>query len=451
MAEVDAPPDCHWQELLARLRALLPPLLSAQRASWEQGVAAHALLDCHQFWERMRPPVPPPFDFTQFVYAFAHESVVRQAPDGRLSVLLNGDGTTDPGAADPASMGEVLYWVVAKEKRIAMEKARSSGSGVRVASKPIAHPPGCDVGSALGKAVDKQFSYIIVDCPRGSNGLLSHRIDSKEVWSDTVYMLPPFLIAAAVSRLCCYSRYSMLPGDILRYGFRQIVLAAQVLQAPSGEWSHIYDIDAQRFKREARWGVGNGWVCCGIIRVLGMLVRPAEPNCALLEGLAGTAAGREGLAEVFADDVELVSLVRQCGSIFVSTLRACLTHMRPDGHFHDILDDPATFVETNLSQMLAYTIFRLALLRKHPSPLAVMPEVSDDEVSSWLQQAERMRATAVGKTDRYGFVRDVCGSPQFDKAGTAAEGQAWAIMMEIARAEWRQWEAASNDVDFVFV
>ncbi|TFY53172.1 hypothetical protein EVJ58_g9595, partial [Rhodofomes roseus] len=88
---------------------------------------------------------------------------------------------------------------------------------------------------------------------------------------------------------------------------------------------------------------------------------------------------------------------------------------------HDILDDRSTFVETNLSQMLTYTIFRLALLRRRASELQLsgpynLPELVDDEMNGWLHTAEQMRKAAVGKTDGWGFVRDVCGSPRFDKA-----------------------------------
>ena len=37
---------------------------------------------------------------------------------------------------------------------------------------------------------------------------------------------------------------------------------------------------------------------------------------------------------------------------------AFLIIQRSYGLFHDIIDDPSTFVETNSAQMLAYTIFR---------------------------------------------------------------------------------------------
>jgi len=43
-----------------------------------------------------------------------------------------------------------------------------------------------------------------------------------------------------------------------------------------------------------------------------------------------------------------------------------------------------------------------------------------------------MRRAARGKVDDLGYVRDVCGSPTFEKPGVAAEGQAFFILMEAA-------------------
>jgi hypothetical protein len=44
-----------------------------------------------------------------------------------------------------------------------------------------------------------------------------------------------------------------------------------------------------------------------------------------------------------------------------------------------------------------------------------------------------MRAAARAKVDQYGVVQGVCGAPTFDHAGVAAEGQAFFLMMEVAR------------------
>ena len=99
-------------------------------------------------------------------------------------------------------------------------------------------------------------------------------------------------------------------------------------------------------------------------------------------------------------------------------LEGCLAHQREDGLFHDIVDDPATFVETNLAQMLAYTIYR-----------GVAGHWLEH---AYLQHADRMRSAARAKVDEDGLVQGVCGSPRFDHPGTATEGQAFFLLMEAA-------------------
>lgn len=46
--------------------------------------------------------------------------------------------------------------------------------------------------------------------------------------------------------------------------------------------------------------------------------------------------------------------------------------------------------------------------------------------------ADRMRKAAHGKVDEFGLVQGVCGSPTFDRPGTATEGQAFFLLMEAA-------------------
>ena len=92
--------------------------------------------------------------------------------------------------------------------------------------------------------------------------------------------------------------------------------------------------------------------------------------------------------------------------------------MRPDGLFHDVVDDTNTFVETNLSQMLAYSIYK-----------GVKSGWLKD---SYLKSADKMRAGAHSKVDEYGVVQGACGSPLFDRSGTSTEAQAFLLMMEAA-------------------
>jgi hypothetical protein len=75
-------------------------------------------------------------------------------------------------------------------------------------------------------------------------------------------------------------------------------------------------------------------------------------------------------------------------------------------------------VETNLAQMLAYTIYR-------------------GTQAGWLETgyraaANRMRRAAHAKLDDDGLVQGVCGSPDFAHPGVATEGQAFFLLMEAA-------------------
>ena len=53
-----------------------------------------------------------------------------------------------------------------------------------------------------------------------------------------------------------------------------------------------------------------------------------------------------------------------------------------------------------------------------------------------MDTAVRMRQAAHAKVDDRGFVQDVCGAPHFDSPGTAAEGQAFFLLMEAAYRDY---------------
>lgn len=106
---------------------------------------------------------------------------------------------------------------------------------------------------------------------------------------------------------------------------------------------------------------------------------------------------------------------RQAGEL----LDAASRWERADGRFHDVLDDPTTFVDGTAGLMFAYAAFT---------------GVAD----SWLPreslgQAERWADAALAQVDERGVVREVCGAPHFDKQGVSAEAQAFALLAIAAR------------------
>jgi rhamnogalacturonyl hydrolase YesR len=230
--------------------------------------------------------------------------------------------------------------------------------------------------TVLDAAWKRMLEFLMHDAPRTRDGTLHHLVTLPQVWIDSMYMAPPFLAVAGE------------PEEAVR----QIEGMRRLLWLPDKQlYAHQWDDGALAFRRADCWGVGNGWAAAGITRVLRSLPE------------------RMG-----AEKARLAGYVRE-------VVDGCLAHQRADGLFHDVVDDQATFVETNLAQMLAYTIYRG--LR-----------------GGWLDatyraHADRLRDAARAKVDDYGLVQGVCGAPHFDHSGTAPEGQAFYLLMEAARRD----------------
>jgi unsaturated rhamnogalacturonyl hydrolase len=242
----------------------------------------------------------------------------------------------------------------------------SNGEGVLYAAKLTGDP-------ALKAGADRMLEYFLKTAPRTQAGTFHHIDDKPQVWVDSMYMAPPFLAVAGAH------------AEAVKQveGMRRLLW-----NKSAGLFSHIWDDGKKAFERQAFWGVGNGWAAAGMTRVLRALPESMK-----------------------AERRRLAAYIRE-------VLDGCLEHRRPDGLFHDVVDKPDTFVETNLSQILSYTIFRGVKGGWVPK--------------SYLKHAEVMRTAARGKVDELGYVRDVCGSPTFEKPGTATEGQAFFILMEAA-------------------
>lgn len=223
---------------------------------------------------------------------------------------------------------------------------------------------------------NKLLNYILYDAPRNKEGIIYHFTNIPQVWSDINYMLPPFLVAA----------------EKYREAMKQINGVWRVLWNDDKKLlSHMWDFEKNQYARKEFWGVGNGWTAAGFTRII-----PKLP-------------------ESMASEKQL--LINRLRSL----LDGCLIHLRDDGLFHNIVDDYNSFVETNLSQMLSYSIFK-----------GVKGGWLD---SSYLEKAELMRKAAHSKFDKYGLIQGVCGSPDFNHPGTATEGQAFFILMETAYQE----------------
>ena len=302
-------------------------MLCMQRASWEQGVASQAMIELGE---------------KDIVVLMAKEAVLRRKDDGRLAMLYTENAVTDPGANGAA----ILYaYKVTGDKN-------------------------------FKDAAESLYKYLKDMAPRTENGAICHVTSGREIWSDSMFMAPPFLalmgdFAEAIRQVDCYRRYLWNKDKKL--------------------FAHMWDDEKKIFKRQVCWGGGNGWCAAGMAQIIDTLPKDRED-----------------------DRKKLIGYMEEL-------LAGCISFMRPDGLFHDVVDDTNTFVETNLSQMLAYSIYK-----------GIKSGWLKD---SYLESADKMRAGSHAKVDEYGVVQGACSSPSFDRSsGTSTEAQAFLLMMEAAYA-----------------
>jgi rhamnogalacturonyl hydrolase YesR len=225
----------------------------------------------------------------------------------------------------------------------------------------------------ISQAVDGLLAWIRKGAPRNAEGILYHIFGAPEMWSDGFNCAPPFLAAMgfhdeALAQIEGYRRRLWNPEKKLL--------------------AHIWDDGKKQLKDGNFWGGGNGWAAAGLARVWCSL--PSERK-----------QDRDRVA-AFARDI----------------IDGCLAHQRPDGLFHNELGQPTSFVETNLAQMLAFTIYEGIVAKWLPA--------------SYQVHADRMRAAARLKMDADGYVQGACGAPNFDRPGPSTEAQAFCILMEAA-------------------
>lgn len=226
---------------------------------------------------------------------------------------------------------------------------------------------------AIAQAVEDLLVWIRDKAPRTPDGILYHTFRSPEMWSDGFNCAPPFLAAMG--------EHDAALRQIEGYRARLWNPEARLM-------AHVWNEDEKRLSRSSFWGGGNGWAAAGMARVLSSLPRERK-----------------------SDHLRVAGYTREL-------IDGCVAHQRSDGLFHNLVNRPDTFVETNLAQMLAYAIY--SGVRDGWLP------------DSYRQHADKMREAARNKMDAYGFVQGVCGAPAFDCPGVSTEAQAFSILMEAA-------------------
>ena len=222
------------------------------------------------------------------------------------------------------------------------------------------------------EAAERMLRYIQT-APGSKDGIQYHNTREPMIAADCMYMVPPF-----------YAAMGCMQEAVRQVDARFRLLWNEEKQVMNHQW------DDQRacLWRDKRWGAASGWTLATLPKVMH----------ALPEGMQ---AERQRL-----------------GGYLTRLTDGMLRYQRPDGLFHDLLDEPDSFVETNAAQMAAYGIYRAVCWGYLPA--------------DYLPAADAMRAAAQAKVDALGLVRDVAAAPAFNRAGVSPEGQAFYILMEAA-------------------
>ena len=297
-------------------------MLAMQRASWEQGTAIQAAVETNDLL---------------LLHLLVSEAILRQSPDGRTCMLGSNNNVTDPVAA---GLGIVKCFELT-----GLQKYKD--------------------------AADKLYNYCKSKAPRNAEGTLYHIDNAKELWSDSIYMLPPFLAA--------YKDYDECMKQLR--GYRNVLWYKD-----KKLYAHRWSDDKNGFVNAKCWGGGNGWAMASFAIIY----------------------------ELMPDNLQ--DYKKEIASYLFELTEGLIAHLRTDGLFHDIVDDPNSFIETNLSQMAAFGIYKGVRLG--------MLDVK------YRNYADKMKAGATAKIDKFGYVQDACGSPTFSKPGTSTEAQAFFLMME---------------------
>lgn len=219
-------------------------------------------------------------------------------------------------------------------------------------------------------AAEKQYNYFKNPKTRTKKGYIIHNNMSVQVWSDNLFMIAPF--------------FAMM-GDYDE-AIKQIDGMRECLWDKDKKlFRHIWNDSLNTLEDKSYWGGGNGWCAAGMAMVVNELPKGKEK-----------------------ERQKVIGYVKE-------VIDGCLVFQRPNGLFYDKITEP-NFEETNLGQMLAFTIYT-------------------GIASGWLDKsykvaADKMRSASYSKIDKYGMIQGASSSPNFDKPGTSTECQAFFLMME---------------------
>ncbi|KAI0253056.1 Six-hairpin glycosidase-like protein [Lactifluus subvellereus] len=392
----------------------LPPPLSAEKLSlvranainisthsWEIGTLAEALTEFEWPWLGVFAPgsIPPPSgledDQAMDVLRIA-EKVVAQKPANFLP-LIDGDGAV----GDPAS--ELLHsppsLTVADASHAPAPAHTHAGIGASVLLRNWTLDDN-DQSECFATAAAQQLEYLLHVAPRAPNGAISHRENQVQLWSDFIYMAPPFI-----------AYYGALQGGsaghrLLRKAYAQVRSYREVLfDEDVGLWRHIA---LGNGTDPTHWGTGNAWAAAGALRVLATI----QQSCAA--------------DSMISEQDDLVQWVQD-------TLDGVWQFQQANGTLLNYIDQPDSFADTSSTALLAASTFRFASMTG-----------DNTHIPAAIRALELIRCSIDDQGWLNGTVDPLKFSAPSPPGRHSPEGQSFVLLLEAAVSAWCSSESAER-------
>ncbi|KAF8581962.1 Six-hairpin glycosidase [Ramaria rubella] len=384
----------------AQIQLVVARLADGAKQSWEIGTRAQALLELNSplYSVFSNTTLPPPTTVPASSSLPANLSVITSIAQNTVSQLKNtttsqplvaGDGA----AGDPASIGVAVLlanWTNAIEpiaNSTNTNATHTNGTHTNETTTTVAAP-------SYAEAATDQLEFLLTSVPRTSDGAISHRVSQVQLWSDFVYMAPPFL-----------AYYGVLNQNqsLIAESYNQIKLYRNYLRDAKADnlWQHIVMGSGED---PGHWSTGNGWAASGILRVLATI---KHSN--------------------FADQFQ--SEQTDLKNWAVEILNGMYSHSTKTHIFNNYADNSSTFSDSSSTALIAAATYRLALLTQtyHNLPNA---------------EASRKSLSDGSHLDSNGWLTPVVNPEDWSMSGSESpEGQAFVVEMQAA---WQDWVAAGS-------
>ncbi|KAL0575778.1 hypothetical protein V5O48_006197 [Marasmius crinis-equi] len=319
----------------------------------------------------------------------------------------------DDSAADPASIGPAVLLAAWTDQR-------------------------AQDGLDYMAAATNQLAYLYSSAvPKTPDGAISHRVSEVQLWSDFVYMVPPFL-----------AHYGVQTNNetLIKDAYEQIRLYRSYLIDKKADnlWKHVVLGSGRQGypgNDEGHWATGNAWAAAGMLRVLAT-IKYSNYSDSFKNEQADLVAWTNEIHKAMyshivsplnqfpVNEVEMAdnpsSPPQDSTHIFTNYVTIRGKGAQPSGGNNGSFHDAAS------TALLAATVYRIALLadQYHYLPSA---ELSRKALYSVQSNGSMVHFTSDG------WLTPVVNPHWYGAEGEKSpEGQAFVLMMHAAHKEWVQ-------------